>query len=273
MQPLSQSPVSGAGVAPSISTPTPVARPLRTTSQDRARFFYSGAALFLLMAMFFGFQQFYLHGRAFPNRPLTPAIRPVLIAHGITMSAWVLLLVVQPLLVVNGKRRLHMTLGKAGAVLAACVFFLGFEVAIKATRVAPADRTLWNLHPQSFMAIPITTATIFAFFVTVGILNRRKPNIHRPMMLLATLAAMPAPLDRIPAVTSLYEHTVWGNIFGPFFASLAIGAGFLVVKWALTRRFDRYYAVGWAGLAVAGAAVMKLATTTMWDRIATFLLR
>lgn len=48
---------------------------------------------------------------------------------------------------------------------------------------------------------------------------------------------------------------------------------FLVVKWALTRSFDRYYALGWAGLVVASAGIMKLATTQAWDGIASFLLR
>jgi hypothetical protein len=93
------------------------------------------------------------------------------------------------------------------------------------------------------------------------------------MMLLATLAVIPAALDRIDAIASLYRHTVWGTIFGPFFSSLVIGAVFLVVKWALTRSFDRYYALGWAGLVVANAGIMKLATTQAWDGIASFLLR
>ena len=272
MQPLRQTPASGAGAAPSLSGFTPVVRQMRTMPRDRARYFYSGAAMFLLVVMFFGFQQFYLHGRAYPNRPLTPPIRTLLIAHGLAMSAWVLLLVVQPLLVVNGKRRLHMTLGKAGAVLAACVFILGLKVAIEATRAAPPTAIPWNLHVKNFMAIPITTVTMFAVFVAIGILNRRRPNIHRPMMLLATLAAMTAALSRIDVVRLLYDHTVWAIIFGPYFAPLVIGAILLVVKWALTRKFDRYYAIGWVGLVVAGAAVMRLATTAMWERIATALL-
>lgn len=274
MQPLRQSPVTGVGAASAASGPSAVVtKQIRKKPVDRARYFYSGAAMFLLVMMFFGFQQFYLHGRAYPNRPLTPLIRPILIAHGVAMSAWVVLLVIQPLLVVAGKRRFHMALGKAGAVLAACVFVLGLKVAIAATRVAPPDATLWNLHFRNFMAIPIMTVITFGAFVMIGILNRRRPNIHRPMMLLATLAAMPAPLDRIDVVRSLYDHTIWGAIFGPYFASLVIGAGFLVVKWALTQKFDRYYAMGWVVLVIAGAATMKFATTEMWNRIATVLLR
>lgn len=245
----------------------------RVRPRDRARFFYSGAAASLLVLMFLGFQQFYLHGKAFPSRPLTPPIRTLLIAHGLAMSAWVVLLLVQPLLIVNRKVRVHMALGKLGAVLAACIFVLGLKLAVAAPRVSPPEVRLWNLPYKQFMAVPFISITIFAGFVIVGLLNRRRPAIHRPMMLLATLAAIPAALDRIDAISALYRHTVWGAIFGPFFSSLVIGVIFLVAKWALTRKFDRYYALGWAGLVMASAAIMRLATTAVWDTFASFLLR
>jgi hypothetical protein len=259
------------GMNPSASVS--VDAPRGTRPQDRARFFYSGAAALLLVLMFLGFQQFYLHGKAFPNRPLAPPIRMLLITHGIAMSAWMVLLLVQPLLVVNHKYRMHMTLGKVGAVLAACIFILGLKLGIEATRVSPPGVRLWNLPYKQFMAVPIISIAIFAGFVTAGLLNRRRPEIHRPMMLLATLAAIPAALDRMEAISALYRHTVWGIIFGPFFSSLVIGGVLLTVKWALTRKFDRYYAMGWAGLVVASAGIMKLATTDVWDGIASVLLR
>jgi hypothetical protein len=243
-----------------------------TVPKDRARYFYAGAAAVLLVVMFLGFIQFYLHGRAFPNRPLTPPIRNLLIAHGVAMTAWMLLLLVQPLLIVNSKYKTHMRLGRIGAVLAACIFILGLRLGIGAARVAPPELRLWNLPYKQFLAVPVISVTIFAIFVAIGVWYRKRPEIHRPMMLLATLAAITAALDRIDAITSLYRHTIWGTIFGPFFSMLVIGAIFLVVKWALTRSFDRYFTLGWATLVVAGAAIMQLATTDAWDSIASFLL-
>lgn len=237
------------------------------------RWFYTGAAALLLGLMLLGFQQFYLHGKAFPNRPLAPPIRSLLIVHGIAMSAWMLLLVVQPLLVVNRKLRVHRTLGTIGAVLAGCIFLLGFKLGIEATRVSPPDVRLWNLPYKQFMAVPIISITLFGGFVTAGILSRRRPQVHRPMMLLATLAAIPAALDRIEAISSLYRHTVWGTLFGPFFSSLVLGAVFLLARWALTRSFDKYFALGWAGLVGVSGLVMQVAPTRAWDQVATFLLR
>lgn len=240
---------------------------------NRARLFYTGAAALLLILMLLGFQQFYLHGKAFPNRELTPPIRTLLILHGTAMSAWMLLFLAQPLLIVSGNRRVHMMLGRVGAVLAACIVFLGLRVGIEAARVNPPDMKLWGLVPKQFMAIPIISILIFAVFVIVGVWNRRRPEVHRPMMLLGVLAVVPAAVDRIDAIRSLYSGTVWGTIFGPFFGSLVTGLLFLVVKWLLTRSWDRWYAMGYAGLVVASPLIMRLATTSAWDHFTSFLLR
>lgn len=242
-------------------------------ASNRARFFYFGAAALLFVLMLIGFQQFYLHGKAFPNRELTPPIRTLLILHGTAMSAWMVLFLAQPLLIASGNRRVHMRLGRFGAGLAACIVFLGLRVGIEAARVNPPDMKLWGLVPKHFMAIPLIAILMFAVFVIAGVWNRRRPEVHRPMMLLAALAVIPAPLDRIDAIRNLYSGTVWGTIFGPFFASLVIGLLFLVVKWLLTRSWDRWYAMGYAGLVVAGALTMQLAPTQAWDRFSTFLLR
>jgi len=83
-------------------------REKRANSPNRAaRLFYFGAAVLLLALMFLGFQQFYLHGKAYPNRELAPPIRTLLILHGASMLMWVLLFLVQPLLIVAGNRRVH----------------------------------------------------------------------------------------------------------------------------------------------------------------------
>jgi hypothetical protein len=66
-------------------------------SPNRARLFYTGAAALLPILTFLSFQQFYLHGKAVPNRELTPPIRTLLILRGTAMSAWMLLVLAQPL--------------------------------------------------------------------------------------------------------------------------------------------------------------------------------
>jgi len=253
--------------------PSEMSQANRSALPDRARLFYAGAAALLLVLMFLGFQQLYLHGRAFPDRTLTPAIRTLLIIHGIAMSLWLMLLLVQPLLVVNRKYRVHMAVGKPGAELAAFIFVVGLVLALEWARIDPSRMFVWSMTAKEFMAAPFVSLLIFVGFVATGILNRRRPEIHRPMMLLATLTVISAGTDRIPAIISLFDRTVWGTTFGPFFPPLVLGALLLIGKWTLTQSFDRCFAVGWLGLVVADAGIMKLATIQTWDGIASFLLR
>jgi len=253
---------------PTTSMPSPGTR----RSAANLRYFHVGASATFLLIMILGFQQFYVHGRAYPGRPLAPPIRALLIAHGVAMSAWVILLLVQSLLIANRKHRIHMTLGKIGAVLAGCIFLLGLRVGVSAAQVAPPQVRLWNLPYKQFMAVPIISVIIFAGFVTLGVWYRKRAEVHRSMMLLATLAAIPAAADRIGWLHDSYLNTIWGTIFGPFFSSLVLGGIFLLIKWAMTQRFDRYYALGWGFLILSSAGIMQLATSGLWDRIANFLL-
>lgn len=246
---------------------------MNTPPRSAPRYFYIGSSLLLLVLVFLGFQLFYLQGHAYPGRPLTPPIRNVVIAHGIAMSAWIILFIVQPLLIAARKHRLHMLLGKIGAVLAVGVVVSGVWVTVAAARVNPPDLELWGLVPARFMAISLLSIVLFAGYVAIGIWKRRRPEIHRPMMLLATLVATTAAIDRIAAISSLYAHTIWGQVFGPFFATAVIGAAFLLAKWALTRSFNRFYAAGYAVLVVAGPLIMAVARTEAWGGFAGFLLR
>ena len=245
---------------------------VQTKRPVRPRYFYTGAAVLLFVLMFVGFQLFYLQGKAYPGRPLTPPIRTVVILHGISMTAWMILFLVQPLLIEAGNRRLHMTLGKIGAALAALVVVFGVGVALGSARVNPPEMLLWGLNPRQFMAVPLVSMVVFAVLVSLGIWYRMQPGIHRPMMLLSVLAVMPAALDRVDVIRNSYAGTVWGTLFGPFFASLVIGVLLLVLKTLLLRKVDRTFAVGLAVLSVISLLIMQVAPTPLWAGIASMLL-
>ena len=247
--------------------------PVRSDSDvDRVRLLYAAAGLLLFVLMLVGFQQFYLHGRAYPAHPLAPPIRTLLIAHGMAMTLWVVTLVVQSLLIVGGNRRLHMAVGPFAVALAVAMVLLGLWLPIQTTRFEP-DVTLWGLNRVHFMAIPMIAILTFGAYVAVGIRQRRRPEIHRPMMLLATLSIIPAATDRFTGLPNLYAASTWGVLFGPFFTALIIGTLFLVAKSLLTRSFDRWFAAGFGVLIVVDVFIMRLAPTDAWGRFAAFLVR
>src|SRR3954464_13677761 len=108
--------------------------PTRLPIPYSSRWFYSVASLSLFVLMFIGFQLFYLQGKSFPGRPLTPPIRTLIIIHACLMTAWMLLAVGQPLLVGTRRKRVHMKLGVLGMVLAAGMVVAGVRIGIESAR-------------------------------------------------------------------------------------------------------------------------------------------
>ncbi|MHC4447641.1 MAG: hypothetical protein ACYSXF_07675 [Planctomycetota bacterium] len=231
-----------------------------------AKLFYVAAAALMLALAFVGFSKFYLQGRAHPDREIPPPIKMLVIAHGVSMTLWMLLLMVQPVLILRGSRRTHMMIGRVGAGLAGVILILGLMVAIRSASVTPPETVLWGLSPKPFMAIPFFTVLIFAVFVSLGVLCRGKPRIHRSMMMLATLSVLSAAVSRTDPLNSLYLGTVWERLFGPFFLTLVIGVLLLIIRCALTRSLDRWFAIGLGALIAASALIMQVAPTAAWAR-------
>jgi len=251
--------MSTAAVSPAVRPS--IRRPSRLSP---TKLFYPAVSALLVVLTAIGFRHFYFQGLSHPGRPITPPIRGLIITHGIIMTAWLLLFLVQPLLIATDRRKLHMKLGVLGIALAAAVLLSGLFLAVNSARVAPPDQLIWGLTPRQFMTVPFCASLLFATFVGLGLWFRRRPDIHRPMMLTGTMAAMAAPISRIDPISGLYLGTAWESLFGPFFATQVLFAVLLVVRCAVARAFDRWFAAGFAVLTLACLGVMRLAPTQAW---------
>jgi hypothetical protein len=220
-----------------------------------------------------GFAPFYLHGRAAPDRPIAPPIRTLVIAHGAAMSAWMVLFLVQSLLILGRKWRVHAILGGIGAGLAAILVVLGVKLGIEAARIAPPEVRISGMSPRQFLAVPFVTILIFGGCVAAAIANRKRPAWHKPLLLLAMLAAIPAALARIDALNRLYAGTVWDAALGPFLFTVVLGAALVALKWAWARSPDRVLTFGFLGLTAAFVAIQHGARTGAWEAVAGVLLR
>ena len=232
------------------------------------RYFYSAAALLMLLIAVVGFGRFYFQGMAYPGRPLTPPIRGLVIAHGVTMSLWLLMLVLQPLLVATGKRKVHMTMGWVGAALAAVVVVTGVIIGCNFAKHMPPGAKMWGIDPMDFTIVPLGAIVIFAACVAFGIAWRRKPALHRPMMILGTLAAITAALNRIDTLNNLYLGTAVDKVFGPFFFAAVLGVLLVAARSMLQKRLDRPLAVGTAAVLLLMVCMWHAATTPAWRSIA-----
>ena len=188
------------------------------------------------------------------------------------MSLWMLLSLVQPSLVASGNRRLHMALGRIAAVIAVCLVVLGLKLGIAACKTAPPGLMYGPMTPKQFMAVPVLNIVLFALFVTVGVLSRKRPAIHKPMMFLASLTVVAAAIGRMDFLNHLYAGTIWERLFGVFFFLVLIAGVFVLAKCIVFRKFDRWLVAGYATLAVWFLVATQVAMTPDWDKIANALL-
>jgi hypothetical protein len=265
---------TGKGKAQTVSYIAPEPTVITTSIPSRLnteRILYAVAGGILFVLMFLGFQQFYLYGKAFPDHPIFPPLKGVIIAHGLSMTSWMVLFVVQTLLVVTNRFRTHMLLGLFGIAVAISVVIFSSWTAIATTRLEP-ELIRQGLTRKQFMIVPLSDMLKFGAFVTIALWNRGRPEIHRPMMLLATLTMISAATGRIPAINNLYVSTIWGQWFGAFFPKLVIGLTFLFIKTLLTQRFDRWLAGGLTVLAILSLLIWQIAPTVAWERVANLLI-
>jgi hypothetical protein len=229
----------------------------------------------MLLAVLIGFRHFFLQGQAHPGREITPPIRTLIIVHGISLTAWVLVFLVQSVLIATGNRRVHIMLGRIAAVLAGFIVVSGFWFNLASFRLAPPGFVVWTLTMKQFMILGFYTLAMFAGFVSVGLWYRKRPEIHRPMMLLATLSIMSPAIARIDVLNALYQGTAIERIFGPSLGMLVLGAAFGVLLQLQSVAAGRAlpYVIGYGVLAATQLLIIGLARTNAWDTFATFLLR
>ena len=159
-----------------LSASTPNLSPERSGA---LRYFYSIVSVVMLGLVLIGFRHFFFHGQAYPGRPITPSIRTVIIIHSIAMSCWLILSIIQPLLIATRRRKVHMALGRIGAVIASVIVVLGLVVATKSTAVPTPDATYGALTPEQFMALAYATTMRYSepgHRVAVAIRRPRGPG-------------------------------------------------------------------------------------------------
>lgn len=232
------------------------------------RLFYVIAGSLMLVATAVGFRAFLAHGKGFGGGEITRQIVPWVVVHGLAMFSWIVLFLVQSIFILNGNRRLHMRIGVVGALLAGVLVILGSATAILSTRYNPESYQFFG-GPRFFLAIMLGEMLSFGVLVGVAIIYRRRPEIHRPMMLLASLMIISGSLGRCPYIG---QFAIMPPLYvlGP---ALALGALFLVLQWGMTRALNRWYAVGYSAMVTASCIFIVIGHTAMWNQIAGAILR
>jgi len=251
-----------AKVTASMATPLQ-SRKMTDRSIHAERSFYVVAACIVLIVTVTGFRFFILHGKAFPETDITRQIVPLVVVHGFAMFGWVSLFLVQSILIWNGNRRLHMVIGPAGAVLAAAIVVLGATMACLSVHFNPQSYQPVG-GARFFLAVMLGEMLAFGTFVAVGTVYRRRAEIHRPTMLLATIEITSAALGRCPYISDLATVAPF-YVVGPM---LLFGAMLFLLHWAMTRVASRWFVIGYLGITAASLISVAVGRTALWSHVA-----
>jgi len=158
---------------------------------------YLLAAVIVPLVVLAGFARtYYLKG--FFATPVLPSM--IVHVHGLIMTAWVVLFIVQVTLVAKRKTKLHQRLGVFGAILAGLVFVVGILTGLYAAARAVNDPNLANLNPPplAFLIIPLGDMVAFAILVGTALYYRKRLDIHKRLMLVAAINITVPAIARIP---------------------------------------------------------------------------
>jgi hypothetical protein len=222
--------------APYLTYPEPA----RKTFVER--WFFTEMALVMIAIVLAAFMPSIVHpaGRRAPLSVLAAA-------HGIVFFAWLLIFLVQSRLVATRHVVWHKRLGLASIFVLALMISLGYTTTIGMVRrgfdlsgdlSVEAGNDL--IHDAVF---PFFNIAIFLVLVIAALAYRRRPEIHKRLMLFANIELMPAPLDHFIGHNPTLAHLPGVIVMIPIsmFVIAAVGRDLLVAR--------RVHPVTW-GLAI-----------------------
>jgi hypothetical protein len=229
--------------APAVARPTPVPAAVLFS-----RWLYVGLVAVMSGIVLAGFWPFY--SGLFSSGPRAHWL---IYVHAAVFTGWMFLLAAQVALVLRRRVRSHQELGRFGAYYGLLVLILGVAVTFVATAENVKAGRMTLDQGAGFLVLPIGDMLLFGGFFSAALLYRRKKELHKRLMVLATIALIFAPAARIGGDSGpLAIHAIW-------LLPLAI---VVLHDLIARRRVERVYLVGAAILLVAFARIGLMSNET-----------
>ncbi|MFZ0743708.1 MAG: hypothetical protein WAM85_04840 [Terracidiphilus sp.] len=157
------------------------------------RYFYFAMSVLFAAIVVIGFSRTVNQNLFHPALP-----RPFLLwIHGAAFSGWVAFYMFQSALVRTHNVKWHRFFGWFGAGLAALMVPLGFTIAVI---MGHFDAVVLHQPDPAFLSIPFYDMLAFATFVSLAIYWRKKPELHRRLLFVATCSLLDAPFGRFDVI-------------------------------------------------------------------------
>lgn len=155
-----------------------------------ARWFYAWMAITCVAVAVLGFMPTYF----VPMAQGQFAAPPVVHLHGIIFFGWTVLFAVQTQLVARGATLAHRTWGMLGVAWATAMVFVVFMTVV--SRIAMLSAAGHREEALAFSWVQIGGIAMFAAMFTLAIVNVKKPDVHKRLLLVATISLLQAPIAR-----------------------------------------------------------------------------
>jgi hypothetical protein len=231
----------------------------RAVASARAQYFYFSMALACMAVAFLGFAPTYwvpLAERKF-------SAPPVVHFHGMLFFTWTVYFVFQTWLAASGQTARHRSVGLIGVSLATAMTIAGFLVAVAFMRMMAAmGQTDVGL---ALSVVPFTGILFFAVVFVLAIVNIRYPELHKRLMLLASISILDAAVAR------------WFFLVGPPSLLITILAAFvaylllvvaIVFDWRTRGRPHPVYVYGGLALIMVKVLNWPISATPAWHAFA-----
>lgn len=166
-----------------------------------APWLYWPAAVVIAVLVFAGFARNYYLRVWFGTRLITPFVH----LHGLVMTTWIVLFVTQTTLIARGRTAVHRRLGPLGGVLAILMVLSAGTVTLNQVTHRTRDTAERLLMLVAFDGAHLCA---FAVFVALGVALRRRSDVHKRLMLLATVCLLPPALGRITGYFTPHESSM-----------------------------------------------------------------
>jgi hypothetical protein len=121
-------------------------------------------------------------------------VPPLTHFHALFFYGWLLFFLKQTSLVASGAVRRHRELGVAGVALATGMCFVGTGMAL--VSVKRFEAAGFGDAARAFSIVSLSAVVLFGALVAIAIVNVKKPDIHKRVMLVATASILQAAIGR-----------------------------------------------------------------------------
>jgi hypothetical protein len=168
----------------------------------RARPFYVGVSLLMGLIAMVGFWPTY-----FGPLVVGTLSQPLLIhIHATVFVGWLVLFLTQVVLAASGRVAWHLRVGRIGIGYGVLLVIVGLLTGISRT----AHRIELGLPGEQLLFVAFADMTVFSIFFGAAIAFRRKPQVHKRLMLVAATMLLVAAASRMSFLPLLsMRQAVW----------------------------------------------------------------